>query len=114
LDVLDGFASATVFLDLDASATAQLSLTAATTTNSTLTPREHNIHPACADAVATPPSLTGCIDVSSGFDVNAGAESGLLGLFDASTKVTLFSQKFDLFNVCGIFVFVLVAQPLYR
>ena len=119
LDALGGAASATIFLDLDASAALQLSLTAASSATTTSNVARSlqgtgvgdggiaggarlgmRYHPPRTDQSFSAPNITGCIDVSSGFDVNAGAEGNLFGLFDASTKVTLFSKKFDLFKVC--------------
>jgi hypothetical protein len=47
----------------------------------------------------TSASFGGCVDVSAGLDVNAGADASFFGLFDAQTKVNLFTKKFDLFKV---------------
>jgi len=48
----------------------------------------------------TSASFGGCVDVSAGLDVNAGADASFFGLFDAQTKVNLFTKKFDLFKKC--------------
>ncbi|KAF8154920.1 hypothetical protein B0H34DRAFT_783905 [Crassisporium funariophilum] len=59
-------------------------------------------------AMATPPpvletsgstSFGGCFEIDAGLDVNAGADADFFGLFNAGTKVELFSKKFDLFKV---------------
>ncbi|KAK1222410.1 hypothetical protein PQX77_014743 [Marasmius sp. AFHP31] len=82
---LGGTAKANVFLDLDASAGVTLSLDANVT--------------ASTDGTKSG-SVNGCIDVGSGFDVNAGADASLFGLFDKNTKVNLFTKKFSLFKKC--------------
>ena len=46
-------------------------------------------------------SAEGCVDLSSGFDVNAGTQEPLLGLSDESTQVTLFTKDSELFLVCA-------------
>lgn len=43
--------------------------------------------------------VQGCVDISTGFDVNAGANANFFGLFDAGTQLTLFNKTFDLFSV---------------
>jgi len=52
-------------------------------------------------AVSTDGSATfgGCVELDTGLDVNAGANSDFFGLFDAGTSVKLFSKKFELFKV---------------
>lgn len=44
-------------------------------------------------------SFGGCIEVGAGLDVNAGADADFFGLFNPSTKVNLFSKKFQIFKV---------------
>ncbi|KAF9269765.1 hypothetical protein L218DRAFT_969553 [Marasmius fiardii PR-910] len=85
ISALGGTAKANVFLDLDANAAATLSLDAAATASTNGTKST---------------SVNGCIDVGSGLDVNAGADAGFFDLFDASTKVNLFSKRFELFKKC--------------
>ncbi|KAJ6546622.1 hypothetical protein B0H10DRAFT_2447526 [Mycena sp. CBHHK59/15] len=82
---LAGLAQATVFLDLDASAQMDLSLNAGVTVST---------------GAATTSNVNGCIDIGAGLDVNAGASASFFGLFDPSTKVNLFTKKFDLFKKC--------------
>ncbi|KAF8961154.1 hypothetical protein BDZ97DRAFT_1226986 [Flammula alnicola] len=48
----------------------------------------------------TTASFGGCFEIDAGLDVNVGADGNFFGLFDASTKVALFSQKFELFKKC--------------
>lgn len=74
IDALDGVASATIFLDLDASATLQL---------------QGNVQG----------TAEGCVDLSTGLAVNAGAQGNFFDLFDDSTQVALFNRDFDIFNV---------------
>lgn len=44
-------------------------------------------------------SFGGCIEIGAGLDVNAGADADFFGLFNPSTKVNLFSKKFQIFKV---------------
>ena len=76
--------SATVFLDLDTFAELELTGTAQA---------DQGASPASASAQA-------CVDLSTGFAVNAGARGSFPGLFDDSTHVTLFNKDFELFKVC--------------
>lgn len=41
----------------------------------------------------------GCVQLGTGLDVNAGANSDFFGLFNVGTSVNLFSKKFELFKV---------------
>jgi len=41
----------------------------------------------------------GCVELSTGLDVNAGADADFFGLFNKGTSVNLFSKKFELFKV---------------
>ncbi|KAG7095281.1 hypothetical protein E1B28_006053 [Marasmius oreades] len=85
ITALGGTAKANVFLDLDANAAATLSLDA--------------VAAASTDGTQST-SVNGCIDVASGFDVNAGADASFFDLFDSNTKVNLFTKKFQLFKKC--------------
>lgn len=76
--------SATVFLDLDTFAELELTGTAQA---------DQGASPASASAQA-------CVDLSTGFAVNAGARGSFPGLFDDSTHVTLFNKDFELFKKC--------------
>ncbi|KAF9487102.1 hypothetical protein BDN71DRAFT_1514302 [Pleurotus eryngii] len=44
--------------------------------------------------------VSGCFDISAGFDVNAGADASFFGLFKADKKISLFSKQFNLFKEC--------------
>lgn len=87
---IGGLAQATIFLNLDASAIVTLTLNAKAEASVALT-----------DVTTTSASagVDGCVDVGTGFDVNAGADGSFFGIFDKNTKVNLFSKKFDLFKV---------------
>ncbi|KAI0340900.1 hypothetical protein BDW22DRAFT_1333399 [Trametopsis cervina] len=85
IDALDGVGKATINLDLDSSAKLALSLkggASATTRRS------------------ASGGLSGCLDVSAGLAVNAGADASFFNLFDKSTNVSLFKKSFDVFNKC--------------
>ncbi|PIL27871.1 hypothetical protein GSI_09993 [Ganoderma sinense ZZ0214-1] len=81
-----------IYLDLDASAELDLALTGAATgsvsagTNGT-------------SAEATGTGASGCVDISTGLAVDAGADVDLI-IFKAGDDVTLFSKKFELFSKC--------------
>lgn len=51
-----------------------------------------------------PPALPvqGCIDVSTGFDVNGGADANFFGLLNKGEHVTLYKKKFELFSVSAV------------
>ncbi|KAK1226351.1 hypothetical protein PQX77_010678 [Marasmius sp. AFHP31] len=85
LNVFKGEFGANIFLDFDGSATVTMNLDANAT--------------ASTDGSKSG-DVNGCIDVGSGFDVNAGADASFFGLFDKSTKVNLFTKKFELFKKC--------------
>jgi hypothetical protein len=51
-------------------------------------------------AVEKSASVDGCVDMQAGFSVNAGAQGSFFGLFDPSTKITLFNKQFELFKKC--------------
>jgi hypothetical protein len=44
-------------------------------------------------------SLGGSFVITAGLDVNAGAKGTFFGLFDSSTKASLFKKSFTLFSV---------------
>ncbi|KAJ8519111.1 hypothetical protein ONZ45_g3930 [Pleurotus djamor] len=44
-------------------------------------------------------SLDGCVEVTAGLNVNAGADGSFFKLFNTGTKVPLFSKKFEVFKV---------------
>ncbi|KAF7368685.1 hypothetical protein MVEN_00193000 [Mycena venus] len=89
VSALGGIGQATVSLILDAQASATLSLDASATAG------------VSTDAAASASGqVNGCVDIGAGLDVNAGASADFFGLFNPSTKVSLFSKKFDLFKKC--------------
>jgi len=45
-------------------------------------------------------SFGGCFRIGAALNVNAGADANFFGLFDPSTKVSLFSQKFEILKKC--------------
>ena len=85
IDVLSGKAKATISLDVDAHAGVDLSLTAAAK--------------ASTDGTKST-GFGGCVDITTGLDVNANADADLLSFFNKDAKVTLFSKTFDLFKKC--------------
>ncbi|TFK84342.1 hypothetical protein K466DRAFT_602089 [Polyporus arcularius HHB13444] len=89
IDVLSGAAKATINLDVDASAAVDLSLTAVA---------EAGISK--DGSKSTDASFGGCVDVTTGLAVTAGADASLLSLFDKNTSVDLFNKTFDLFKKC--------------
>ena len=44
-------------------------------------------------------SYNGCVDITAGLDVNAGADADFFGLWNPSTSVSLFDKTFDLYDV---------------
>ncbi|KAK7052598.1 hypothetical protein R3P38DRAFT_3172892 [Favolaschia claudopus] len=89
INALGGKAQATISLILDAQASATLTLDASAEAGVSTT-----------DGAAASGQVNGCIDVGAGLDVNAGATADFFGLFDKSTKINLFTKKFDLFKKC--------------
>ena len=85
--------SASVSLELDTFATLDL---------------QGNVpHAASATGCAGPGALPalpvqGCVDVSTGFDVNGGADASFFGLFYKGEHLTLYNKKFELFSVSAI------------
>ncbi|THH19176.1 hypothetical protein EW146_g1957 [Bondarzewia mesenterica] len=84
----DNETSASIYLALDTFAS--LSLKGDIPTNSSN----------CGGSNSSVPSVQGCVDLSTGFIVSAGADANFFNLFDPSTEVTLFNSSFDLFNQC--------------
>ncbi|KAJ7719164.1 hypothetical protein B0H14DRAFT_3010221 [Mycena olivaceomarginata] len=89
VSALGGIGQATVSLSLDAQASATLSLEGSAKAGVST-----------GSAASASGSVNGCIDVGAGLDVNAGASADFFGLFNPSTKVNLFTKKFDLFKKC--------------
>ncbi|KAJ7929627.1 hypothetical protein B0H13DRAFT_1964126 [Mycena leptocephala] len=89
VSALGGVAQATISVQLDGSVTATMSLEAAATAGVSTT-----------DPASASGSVNGCVDIGAGIDVNVGASADFFGLFDPSTKVNVFTKKFDLFKKC--------------
>ncbi|KAJ3479391.1 hypothetical protein NLI96_g9099 [Meripilus lineatus] len=81
LSAIGGIAKATIGLNLDTSATLDL----------TLQPLQDE--------------LSGCVDLHSGFSVNAVADANFFDLFSAGDSVTLFSKDFELFKASSSYDF---------
>ncbi|KAJ6524228.1 hypothetical protein DFH09DRAFT_1372201 [Mycena vulgaris] len=45
-------------------------------------------------------TLSGCVKVAAGINVNAGAAGSFFGVFNKSTKASLFSKNFNVFTKC--------------
>ncbi|EJF58506.1 hypothetical protein DICSQDRAFT_172861 [Dichomitus squalens LYAD-421 SS1] len=89
INALDGKAKATINLDVDAQAGLDLSLTASGKAST-----------ATDGSKSADKSFGGCVDVTSGLTVSAGADADFLSIFDKSTSVDLFKKTFDLFKKC--------------
>ncbi len=77
-----------VYLDLDAYAELDLSLTAAAS---------GSVSSDGSNSTST--GAGGCVDISTGLSVDAGAEVDLV-IFKAGDEVTLFNKSFDLYKKC--------------
>ncbi|KAH6904652.1 hypothetical protein BKA70DRAFT_1108941 [Coprinopsis sp. MPI-PUGE-AT-0042] len=117
ITALGGVADARVFLNLDASAAMQLSVEAGAQASLTVDraqPKTRDLAIRGAGPMggnyfasrqlstqtAASTSFGGCFEILAGLDVNAGANAEFFGLFDASTKVPLFTKEFELFKKC--------------
>ncbi|KAJ7150538.1 hypothetical protein C8R43DRAFT_887267 [Mycena crocata] len=98
-----GVVDATVFLNLDASATMTLKVDAQAVYSDDAPTSASLDAPAAASEVAvstdSSASFGGSFVISAGLDVNAGATGSFFGLFDKSTKVSLFKKNFELLRV---------------
>ncbi|KAJ6587589.1 hypothetical protein DFH09DRAFT_909649 [Mycena vulgaris] len=97
-----GVVDASVFLDLDASAKMTLKVDAKAVRGepfdgSTATPTSSA--PLASVTTTADASFGGSFVISAGLDVNAGATGSFFGLFDKSTKVSLFKKDFELLSV---------------
>ncbi|KAI0638754.1 hypothetical protein C8Q77DRAFT_1151788 [Trametes polyzona] len=88
VSAIGGKVKATINLDLDADAAVDLSLTAGAKASTSTKGK---------DASA---AFGGCVDITSGLNVNAGADADFFSLFKKGTSVPLFSHTFDLFKKC--------------
>ncbi|KAJ7037892.1 hypothetical protein C8F04DRAFT_952076 [Mycena alexandri] len=57
-------------------------------------------HTLAARAITGSAGLSGCVKVSTGISVNAGASGSFFSVFNQSTKSTLFSKNFSVFSKC--------------
>ncbi|KAJ7053177.1 hypothetical protein C8F01DRAFT_996912, partial [Mycena amicta] len=124
LSAFGGVVQATVSMDLDASATMQLKVEAQATTMMSLALREWHVQwerslkpgtlpvtirmQTQTQTQTTARSTTqrtlrrifgGSFTISAGIDLSAGATGSFFGLFDKSTKVSLFKKDFELLTV---------------
>jgi hypothetical protein len=53
---------------------------------------------ACLPPLLIHYSFGGCVEIDANLDVNAGATGSFFSLFDATTKVDLFQNKFEIFQ----------------
>ncbi|GLB45261.1 putative expressed protein [Lyophyllum shimeji] len=91
---LSGAAKATVFLALDTSASVTMTLNADASAGATVQSTTG------AASKSTSGSVNGCVTANGALNVDAGADASFFGLFDPSTKVSLFSKNTELFNKC--------------
>ncbi|KAI0668758.1 hypothetical protein C8Q78DRAFT_245368 [Trametes maxima] len=89
ISAIGGKVKATVNLDLDADAALDLSLTAAAKASAATNGQK--------DKGA---AFGGCVDITSGLAVNAGADADFFSIFKKGTSVPLFQKTFDLFKKC--------------
>lgn len=95
VEILDGAASTTVFLEVDGSAGVDLMLSAGA--NATPTSGTGNQPVVSLDQIET--TFGGCVDADVGVSINAGATADLPPFFDKTVSVTLFQKTFPLFSV---------------
>ncbi|KAJ7088761.1 hypothetical protein B0H15DRAFT_780445 [Mycena belliarum] len=129
VNALNGAATAEIFLTFDTNAALTMNLDAAgavkaaTDVKAAVTPkasakapaaaackRQGAVGAACAlpakkPAAAAPAAvasgtMSGCVKVAAGIDVNAGASGSFFGVFNKSTKAKLFGKNFDVFTKC--------------
>ena len=89
INALSGKAKATINLDVDAQADLDLSLTGS-----------GQVSKATDGSKSADKTLGGCVDVTSGLTVSAGADADFLSIFNKGTSVNLFQKTFDLFKKC--------------
>ncbi|KAF4596137.1 hypothetical protein EYR38_007511 [Pleurotus pulmonarius] len=100
---LGGTAKATIFLNLDASAEVAMKLNGnAKATVTTAKPKRAEINKLAARQTvsAASASIEGCVDINAGLSVDAGVDANFFGLFDPTTKLNIFSKRFELFSKC--------------
>ncbi|KAJ8693171.1 hypothetical protein PTI98_010412 [Pleurotus ostreatus] len=100
---LGGTAKATIFLNLDASAEVAMKLNGnAKATVTTAKPKRAEINKLAARQTVSAASarIEGCVDINAGLSVDAGVDANFFGLFDPTTKLNIFSKRFELFSKC--------------
>ncbi|KZV80054.1 hypothetical protein EXIGLDRAFT_437002 [Exidia glandulosa HHB12029] len=85
IDVLDGLAEATVFLDVEVSSTLGLQVTA---------------EASASNIAAAKASANGCVTLDGQVDINAGATGAIKPIFDKNVSFNLLSKKAQLFQKC--------------
>ncbi|KAI0653807.1 hypothetical protein C8Q70DRAFT_1048306 [Cubamyces menziesii] len=88
ISALGGKTQATVDLALDADAALDLSLTAGAEASTS------------TSGNGASAEVGGCVDITSGLNVNAGANADFFSIFKKDTSVPLFQKNFDLFKKC--------------
>ncbi|OJT15610.1 hypothetical protein TRAPUB_5938 [Trametes pubescens] len=86
ISALGGITKATINLDLDADAALDLSLTAAALASASTSGNNAST------------GVGGCVDITSGLAVNAGADADFFSIFKKGLQVPLFTKTFDLFK----------------
>ncbi|KAI0820581.1 hypothetical protein BC628DRAFT_1396212 [Trametes gibbosa] len=88
ISAIGGKAKATINVDLDADAAVDLSLTGGAQASVSTSGNQAS------------GSFGGCVDITSGLSVKAGADADFFSLFKKGTSVSLFQHTFDLFKKC--------------
>ncbi|TDL21321.1 hypothetical protein BD410DRAFT_724403 [Rickenella mellea] len=89
VSALGDIVSATIFLNVDTNAALTLTLDA----NAQATAATNG-------KAAVSGSVNGCVDIAGGVAASAGAKGSFFDLFNDQTIVPIFSQNFDIFQVC--------------
>ncbi|KAJ6531427.1 hypothetical protein DFH09DRAFT_933845 [Mycena vulgaris] len=101
VSALGNAVNAQVFLALDTSASLKLSLEASADAQTVINVGgSTSTAPSSAKVSGRAVTFEGCFEVDAGVNVNVGAEGSFFGLFDKSTKATLFAKNFVIFKVC--------------
>lgn len=85
IDLISGFATAEVFLDVDVSGKASLNVEASVVASTDSNPDT---------------SVRGCMDIDAGIAFRGGATGSVAGIFDGETTVDIFRRDFKLFQRC--------------
>ena len=84
VDMINGFAKAEVFMELDSKLGVDLGITAKKV----------------LDTTAKPTNVEGCVTFSAGVGVKAGAEGQVFPFFDKTLAFNIFNKDFELHKVC--------------